>query len=152
MLRRVSSPVETIERAIVFENASGARRIAAQQCVSECLSQFDYALLQLDLGLHPGTRTLYVILRLREDRFTDTSHARILAAGQEAEGRVVALSELEYQERGHFLTGFNACARQQLGLSPDEVPAVLEALLAEPPPRPRSGAPPRGCRCRRPRW
>jgi len=132
MLRRVSSPVETIERAIVFENALGARRIIAQQCVSECVSQFDYALLQVDLGLHAATRTVYVVLRLREDRFTDTSHARIVAAGEESEGRVVALSELDYQERAHFLTGFSACTQQQLGLQPEDVPAALEALLAEP--------------------
>lgn len=144
MLRRVSSPVETIERALVFENASGARRIGAQQCVSECVSQFDYALLQVDLGLHADTRTLYVILRLREDRFTDTSHARIVAAGQEAEGRVVALSELDYQERGHFLTGFSACTQQQLGLPPEEVPAAVEALLAPPlPAAPERRATPR---------
>jgi serine/threonine-protein kinase len=134
MLRRVSSPLETIERAIVFENASGARRISAQVCVSECVSQFDYALLQVDLGLHAGTRTLYVVLRLREDRFTDTSHARIVAAAQEAEARVVALSELDYQERGHFLTGFSACTQQQLGLMPEDVPAAVEALLADPVP------------------
>lgn len=132
MLRPVTSPVETIERAIVFEHVSGARRQSAEQCVAEWISQFDYALLQVDLGLHEAERTLFVILRLREDRFTDTSHARIVAAGQEAGGRVVALSELEYQERGHFLTSFNASSQQRLGLLPDDVPAVLEPLLAEP--------------------
>ncbi len=133
MVRAVSSPVETIERAIVFQSVSGARKASAHHCVSEWIDQFDYALLQVDLGLHEGPRTLFVILRLREDRFTDTSHARILASGQEAGGRVVALSDLDYQERGHFLTGFNACTQQRLGLSPEEVPAALDQLLAEAP-------------------
>jgi len=129
MLRAVSTPVETIERAIVFEQVVGARRLGAEHCVTEFVSQFDYALLQVDLGLHEAQRTLFVILRLREDRFTDTSHARIVASAQAAHGRVVALSELEYQERGLFLTGFNACTQQRLGVEPEQVPALLTTLL-----------------------
>ncbi len=133
MLRAVSSPVETIERAIVFEQASGAQRLNAQHCVSQWTSQLDESLLQVDLGLHAGSAALSVILRLREDRFSDADHARIVAAGEAAGGRVVALSELEYQERGHFLTRFNGCTQQRLGLPPDEVRSVLEQLWASAP-------------------
>lgn len=133
MLHAVSTPVETIERAIVFEQVVGARRLGAEHCITEFVSQFDYALLQVDLGLHEAQRTLFVILRLREDRFTDTSHARIVASAQAAHGRVVALSELEYQERGLFLTGFNACTQQRLGVEPEQVPALLTTLLLEQP-------------------
>jgi PilZ domain len=127
----MNSPVETVERAVVFERVAGPRTAAVEHCVAEWISQFDYALLQVDLGLHETERMLFVILRLREDRFTDTSHARIVASAQQAEGRVVALSELEYQERGHFLTCFNGCTQLRLGLAPDEVVAGLGALVFE---------------------
>ncbi|MFO0594899.1 MAG: protein kinase [Myxococcaceae bacterium] len=116
---------ETVERAIVFEDAYGYRRVSAARCVDIWLSAFDESLLQVDLGLRESGPVLYVILRFREDRFTDGTHAAVVNAGEHAGGAVVALSDLEYRERGHFMSRFAECGTQRLGLQPD---AVLKAL------------------------
>lgn len=131
MLVSVNSDGETIERAIVFEEAFGYRRLSAQRCVSQWLSEFDESLLQVDLGLRSDGPVLFVILRLREDRFADADQRRIVGPGEHAGGRVVNLSELEYQERGNFLTRFNDCTHQRLGLAPDQVNQVLDELFAK---------------------
>ncbi|MDP1822117.1 MAG: protein kinase [Archangium sp.] len=120
---------ETIERAIVFEGAYGYRRLSAQRCLTEWRSQFAGALLQVDLALGEPGPVLFVILRFREDRFDDALHARIVETGEHAGGRVLPLSELEYRERGHFLTRLNECADQRLGLEPDKVLSGLLALF-----------------------
>ncbi len=131
MLVSVNSDGETIERAIVFEEAFGYRRLSAQRCVSEWVSQFAKALVQVDLGLRSDGPVLFVILRLRESQFTAADEDWILKPGEHAGGRVVNLSELEYQERANFLTRFNDCAAQRLGLEPHQVIGVLGELFAK---------------------
>ncbi|MDP1827859.1 MAG: protein kinase [Archangium sp.] len=118
---------ETVERAILFEGAVGDRQRA---CVDSWLSDYDFSLLQVDLGRREAGRALFVILRFREDRFTDTTHAALVAAAEHAGGTVVALSELEYQERGHFLSRFAECGWQRLGIGPDEVPKALDEAFS----------------------
>mgnify|MGYP001578796206 CR=1 FL=1 len=129
MLARVNTAGETIERAIVFEGAYGYRRLSAQRCLTQWLSQFDGALLQVDLALAAPGPVLFVILRFREERFDDAVHARIVEPGEHAGGRVLALSELEHRERGHFLTRLNECTDQRLGLAPDQVLSGLLTLF-----------------------
>lgn len=128
--RRVNEGGETVERAVVFEDAFGYRRQSARTCVDGWLSDYDYSLLQVDLGLREAGPALFLTLRFREDRFTDSTHAALVAAGEHAGGSVIALSELEYQERGLFLTRFAACKWQRLGLAPDEVAAALDEAFA----------------------
>ena len=125
--RRVNEGGETVERAILFEGAVGDRQRA---CVDSWLSDYDFSLLQVDLGLREAGRALFVILRFREDRFTDTTHAALVAAAEHAGGSVIALSELEYQERGHFLSRFAECGWQRLGIGPDEVPKALDEAFS----------------------
>jgi len=127
---RVSEGDETVERAIVFEDASGYRRQSARKCVEGWLSDYDYSLVQLDLGLRETGPALFVILRFREDRFTDTTHAALVSGGEHAGGSVIALGELEYQERGHFLSRFAECGWQRLGLAPEDVPKALDEAFA----------------------
>lgn len=130
MLPRVNSAGETIERAIVFEGVYGYRRLSAQRCITQWLSQFDEAILQLDLALGEPGPVLFVILRFREECFNDATHAGIVEPGEHAGGRVLPLSELDYRERGHFLTRLNECTDQRLGLNPGEVGAALLGLFA----------------------
>ncbi len=127
----VSAGGDTVERAILFEDAFGYRRLSARKCLETWLCEYDYSLLQADLGLRESGPALFVILRFREDRFTETTHAALVGGGEHAGGRVVALSELEYQERGHFLSRFAECAHQKLGLPPDEVSPALDELFAK---------------------
>jgi serine/threonine-protein kinase len=129
--RRVNEGGETVERAILFEGAVGDRQQAARACVDSWLSDYDFSLLQVDLGLREAGRALFVILRFREDRFTDTTHAALVAAAEHAGGSVIALSELEYQDRGHFLSRFAECGWQRLGIVPDEVPKALDEAFAQ---------------------
>lgn len=126
----MSAVGETVERAIVFEDAQGYRRLSALRCVDIWLSAFDESLLQLDLGVTDDGPVLFIVLRFREDKFTDGTHAAVVNAGEHAGGRVVALSELEYQERGHFLSRFSECDDQKLGLLPDQVLGELKAMFA----------------------
>ncbi len=125
----MSAGGDTVERAILFEDASGYRRLSARKCLETWLSEYDYSLLQVDVGLRESGPALFVILRFREDRFTQTTHAALVDQGEHAGGRVVALSELEYQERGHFLSRFAECGSQKLGLAPDEVAAALDEIF-----------------------
>jgi eukaryotic-like serine/threonine-protein kinase len=125
MLVSVDSTGETIERAIVFEEAFGYRRLSAQRCVIQWLSQFAESLLQVDVGLREVGTVLFVVFRFRQDRFGEADDALITGAGEHAGGRVLALSELEYQERGNFLNRFNECTHQRLGISPKQVGGVL---------------------------
>ena len=131
----MSTPTETVERAIVFDEASGYRKTSALRCLDMCGSALDEVLAQVDLGLRHSGPVLFVIFRLRADLFTDGHHAAITNAGEHAGGRVVALSDLEYQERGAFLTRFAECELQRLALPPDEVLGALDALFAEVPER-----------------
>ncbi|MDP2276148.1 MAG: serine/threonine-protein kinase [Archangium sp.] len=121
---------DTVERAILFEDAFGYRRLSARRCLETWLSEYDYSLLQVDLGLRETGPALFIILRFREDRFTETTHAALVGGGEHAGGRVVALSELEYQERGHFLSRFAECGLQKLGLAPDEVTSALDEVFS----------------------
>ena len=107
----VSEGEATVERAVLFEDAFGIRRQSARKCVASWLSDYDYSLLQVDLGLREAGPALFITLRFREDRFTESTHAALVAAGEHAGGSVIALSELEYQERGHFLSRFSASRR-----------------------------------------
>ncbi len=127
----MSTGGDTVERAILFEDAFGYRRLSARKCLETWLSEYDYSLLQVDLGLRESGPALFVILRFREDRFTQTTHAALVGQGEHAGGRVVALSELEYQERGHFLSRFAECGLQKLGLAPDEVTVALEEVFSK---------------------
>ena len=122
----VSEGEATVERAVLFEEAFGYRRQSARKCVESWLADYDYSLLQVDVGLREAGPALFITLRFREDRFTDSTHAALVAAGEHAGGSVIALSELEYQERGHFLSRFSACGWQRLGLAPDQVSGALE--------------------------
>lgn len=122
---------DTVERAILFEDAFGYRRLSARKCLETWLSEYDYSLLQADLGLRESGPALFVILRFREDRFTQTTHAALVGGGEHAGGRVVAVSELESQERGHFLSRFAECGLQKRGLTPAEVPQALDELFAK---------------------
>jgi eukaryotic-like serine/threonine-protein kinase len=131
----VGTSIETVERAIVFEEASGYRRVSAIRCVDLWVSALDEVLAQIDLGLRKTGPVLFVILRLREDRFTEGTQAAIVNAGEHAGGRVVALSELDYQERGAFLTRFAECDLQRLGLPFDKALTALEELFAQVPER-----------------
>ena len=126
----MSEAGETVERAILFEDAFGYRRLSARKCIANLLAEYDFSLLQVDVGLREAGPALFVILRFREDRFTQTTHAALVVAGEHAGGTVVALSELEYQERGHFLSRFGECGLQRLGLPPDEVEKVLDEAFA----------------------
>jgi serine/threonine-protein kinase len=131
----VSAAIETVERAIVFEEASGFRRVSAVRCVDLWVSALDEVLAQVDLGLRKVGPVLFVVLRLREDLFTDGTQAAIVNAGEHAGGRVVALSDLEYQERGAFLTRFAECDLQRLGLPFDAAVTALEELFSQVPER-----------------
>lgn len=122
---------ETVERAILFEDAFGYRRQSARKCVESWLSDYDYSLLQVDLGLREAGPALFVTLRFREDRFTDTTNAALASGGEHAGGSVIPLSELEYRERGHFLSRFAECGWQRLGLTPDEVEGALDEAFAQ---------------------
>ena len=126
----MSAAGETVERAVLFEDAFGHRRHSARKCLDTWLSEYDFSLMQVDVGLREAGAALFVILRFREDRFTDTTNAALLGTGEHAGGRVVALSELEYQERGHFLSRFAECGFQRLGLAPDEVPGALDQAFS----------------------
>ncbi|MBL8912589.1 MAG: protein kinase [Archangium sp.] len=126
----MSAVGETVERAIVFEDAHGYRRLSALRCVDIWLSAFDESLLQVDVGVTDEGPVLFIVLRFREDRFNDGVHTAVVNAGEHAGGRVVALSDLEYQERGHFLSRFSECDDQKLGLLPDQVLGELHAMFA----------------------
>lgn len=126
----VSEGGETVERAVLFEDAFGYRRQSARKCVEGWLSDYDFSLLQVDLGLRDAGPALFITLRFREDRFTDATHGALVSGGEHAGGSVIALSELEYQERGHFLSRFAACGWQRLGLAPEEVAAALDEAFA----------------------
>ncbi|MFT3712168.1 MAG: protein kinase [Archangium sp.] len=130
----MSAGVETVERAIVFENASGHRRQSAIRCVDIWLSALDEALLQVDLGLRLGGPELFVILRFREDRFSEGTQAAITNAGEHAGGKVWELSD-DFRARAEFLSRFEQCGVQRLGLLPDEVLKVLDEVLAQSPER-----------------
>ncbi len=131
----MSAGTETVERAIVFEEAAGYRKTSALRCIDMCVSAIDEALAQTDLGLKQAGPMLFVIFRLRADLFTDGHHTALTNAGEHAGGRVVSLSELEYQERGSFLTRFAECGLQRLALPTDQVLAVLDELFASVPER-----------------
>lgn len=126
----MSAVGETVERAIVFEDAHGYRRLSALRCVDIWLSAFDESLLQVDVGVTDEGPVLFLVLRFREDRFNDGVHTAVVNAGEHAGGRVVPLSDLEYQERGHFLSRFSECDDQKLGLLPDQVLGELQAMFA----------------------
>lgn len=131
----MSAGTETVERAIVFEEAAGYRRASALRCLDMCLSAVDDALALTDLGLKQAGPMLFVIFRLRADDFTDGHHAALTNAGEHAGGRLVSLSELEYRERGAFLTRFAECELQQLALPADRVLGALDELFARVPER-----------------
>jgi len=130
-----SGATETVERAIVFEEAFGYRKASALRCLDMCISALDEALAQIDVGLKKAGPVLFVVFRLREDRFTDGNHAAITNSGEHAGGRVVSLSELEYQERGAFLTRFAECDLQRLAVVPQAALDAVEELFAEVPER-----------------
>lgn len=129
-LAPVNEGGETVERAILFEDAAGYRGLNARKCIETWLCEYDFSLRQVDLGLREEGPAIFVILRFREDRFTETTHAALVSTGEHAGGVVVALSELEYQERGHFLSRLGECGLQRLGLSPDEVLTALDEAFA----------------------
>ncbi len=131
----MTAVTETVERAIVFEEASGYRQTSAARCLDMCVSALDDALVQIDLGLRKSGPVLFVIFRLREDAFADGHHAAITNAGEHAGGRVVSLTELEYQERGAFLSRFSECDLQRLGLLPAAALEALDELSAQVPER-----------------
>lgn len=128
----LGNATETVERAIVFDEASDQRRAAALRCLDMCISAVDEALAQTDLGLRKAGPALFVILRLDADRFTDGHHQALTNASEHAGGRLVSLSELEYQERGAFLTRFAECELQRLAVAPDQTLDALDSLFLQP--------------------
>jgi serine/threonine-protein kinase len=130
----VSAAGETVERAIVFEDASGHRRQSAIRCVDIWLSALDESLLQVDLGLRLAGPELFVILRFREDRFSEGTQAAVTNAGEHAGGKVWELSD-DFRARAEFLSRFEQCGVQRLGLLPDEVLKVLDEVLGQAPER-----------------
>ncbi|MBL8955257.1 MAG: protein kinase [Myxococcaceae bacterium] len=126
----MSEATETVERALVFYDASGQRQASAQRCLDMCISAVDEALVQVDLALRRTGPSLFVIFRLDAAHTTDGHHAAITNAGDHAGARGVPLFELEYQERGAFLSRFAECELQRLGLAPAEALEAFDALFA----------------------
>lgn len=130
----MSSAAGTVERAIVFDDATGFRRLSALRCLNLWMTALEPMLMQVDLGLQHEGAVLFVVLKLREARFTPGVAATI-AAGEASGGRVVPLGELEVQERGAFIARFARCDQRRMGLAPPAVRAALEQLLAQVPER-----------------
>lgn len=120
----------TIERAIVFEQASGYRRVCAQRCVVAWSVLFDEVLVEVDLGLRIVGPVLFAVARFRAEQFTDEVAARFTTLGEHAGGTEVPLSELSTLERANFKTRLGQCVHRRMGVAPEVLPQLFEAMFA----------------------
>lgn len=126
----MSAPDGTIERAIVFEQASGYRKVCAQRCVVAWPVLFDEALVEVDLGLRVAGPVLFAVARFKAAEFTEEVATRFSTLGEHAGGTVVPLGELSMLERANFLTRLGQCVHRRMGVAPEVLPQVFDYMFA----------------------
>jgi serine/threonine-protein kinase len=130
MLGGVSSTAETIERAIVFEEVSGVRKVCALQCLSSWPVLFANSLVDVDVGVRVKGLLVFIVLRFREDQFDDALDDQFEAVVEQAGGTSVALSDLSIHERAIFLARLRMCVHRRMGVKPESAHEVLSKILS----------------------
>lgn len=130
MLRCVSSPDETIERAIVFEEVSGVRKVCALRCVGSWPVLFADSLVDVDVGVRVKGLLVFLVLRFREDRFDEALDEEFDAVVEQAGGTSVTLSDLSIHERANFLARLRMCVHRRMGVKPETAHEVLSQMLS----------------------
>jgi hypothetical protein len=126
----VSSTAETIERAIVFEEVSGVRKVCALRCLSSWPVLFANSLVDVDVGVRVKGLLVFIVLRFREDQFDDALDDQFEAVVEQAGGTSVALSDLSIHERAIFLARLRMCVHRRMGVKPESAHEVLSKILS----------------------
>lgn len=125
----VSSPGETIERAIVFEDVSGFRKVCALKAISAWPVVFEDRLVDADVGLRVKGLLLFCVLRFKDDLFDDEDEAQLVSLAQQGGGAVLQLSELSIHERANFLARLRLCIHRRMAVPANTVPQILEQMF-----------------------